>query len=298
MLRVSIWTKSWNTSRMNQLRLTSALSKTSVAIRKMVSRNLLYLIVKRHPLTFSVFEGGFPSAWSTSTSDSSGSSPTSSRTDDPRQRQESGILEPAIGWQSWFSTLDDFTFPPKLGPLSPHSHNNKAAGEQGRFDRSMPLSIPVTHTDGSGLNTLSTTNDTSLLPADTDISPTANGSQDCSEQHGPEKRDRQQRDSAYKTVETTGPAWRRAKNRVAASKCRAKHKSQEKALQEAFDHASSQNAYLKRQTRLLRESVTSLKDFALQHDSSRCRCKSLHTFNKKRAERISQSMDSSDSSSI
>ena len=103
-------------------------------------------------------------------------------------------------------------------------------------------------------------------------------------EHGPEP------------VETSRLAWRRAKNRTAASKCRAKQKDRTKALQQEYEECSSQNAYLKRQERILKGLVTSLRDCALQHDSARCRCKVLHAFNMRRAEQISRSMSQSDSS--
>lgn len=95
---------------------------------------------------------------------------------------------------------------------------------------------------------------------------------------------------------TPGVAFRRARNRTAASKCRAKQKLQAKALQKEFDDSSSRNARLRQQALELRGLVVSLRDYALQHDSSRCRCTSLHAFNKKRAERYFQSVGSSSSS--
>jgi hypothetical protein len=91
-------------------------------------------------------------------------------------------------------------------------------------------------------------------------------------------------------VETSRLAWRRAKNRTAASKCRAKQKDRTKALQEEYEESSARNAYLKRQERVLKGLITSLRDCALQHDSARCRCKVLHAFNMRRAEQISRSM--------
>ncbi|KAL1581704.1 hypothetical protein WHR41_09653 [Cladosporium halotolerans] len=95
---------------------------------------------------------------------------------------------------------------------------------------------------------------------------------------------------------TPGVAFRRARNRTAASKCRAKQKLQAKALQKEFDEGSARNARLRQQALELRGLVVSLRDYALQHDSSRCRCTSLHAFNKKRAERYFQSVGSSSSS--
>lgn len=91
--------------------------------------------------------------------------------------------------------------------------------------------------------------------------------------------------------ETSKLAWRRAKNRTAASKCRAKQKDRTEALQKLYEESSAQNAYLKRQERVLKGLVISLRDCALQHDSARCRCKVLHAFNMRRAEQISRSMN-------
>jgi hypothetical protein len=92
-------------------------------------------------------------------------------------------------------------------------------------------------------------------------------------------------------VETSRLAWRRAKNRTAASKCRAKQKDRTEALQKLYEESSAQNAYLKRQERILKGLVISLRDCALQHDSARCSCKVLHAFNLRRAEQISRSMN-------
>jgi hypothetical protein len=93
-------------------------------------------------------------------------------------------------------------------------------------------------------------------------------------------------------VETSSRlAWRRAKNRTAASKCRAKQKDRTKALQKDYEESSAQNAYLKRQERILKGLVISLRDCALQHDSARCHCKVLHAFNIRRAEQISRNMN-------
>lgn len=96
------------------------------------------------------------------------------------------------------------------------------------------------------------------------------------------------RDLKPEPVEKSGLEWRRAKNRAAASKCRAKRGNLVKALQKEYEQTSSQNEYFKRQERVLRELVESLRDCALQHDPVRCRCKLLHDFNILRAEQISQ----------
>lgn len=99
------------------------------------------------------------------------------------------------------------------------------------------------------------------------------------------------RERGPEPVETSRLAWRHAKNRTAASKCRAKQKDRAEALQQKYEESSAQNAYLKRQERVLKGLVISLRDCALQHDSTRCRCKVLHAFNIRRAEQISRSMN-------
>jgi len=76
----------------------------------------------------------------------------------------------------------------------------------------------------------------------------------------------------------------RARNRMAASKCRKKQKRQREDLQKDAEQLCARNKRLKRQEHLLRNAVTFLRDCALQHDSTRCDCESLHTFNIQRAE--------------
>lgn len=83
---------------------------------------------------------------------------------------------------------------------------------------------------------------------------------------------------------------RRAKNRLAATKCRAKQKVRRDGLQTEFRSMSAQNKRLKREERLLRDAIAFLRDCALQHDATRCNCDSLHRFNLKRAECISLDM--------
>ena len=83
---------------------------------------------------------------------------------------------------------------------------------------------------------------------------------------------------------------RRAKNRLAATKCRAKQKLRRDDLQTDFRSMSAQNKRLKREERLLRDAIAFLRNCALQHDATRCSCESLHRFNLMRAEYISMDM--------
>lgn len=83
---------------------------------------------------------------------------------------------------------------------------------------------------------------------------------------------------------------RRAKNRVAASKSRAKSKRHHDALQERYDQSLERNGVLKRQEQSLRATAAFLKDCLLQHNSSSCGCKRLHEFNTLRAEKIARGM--------
>jgi hypothetical protein len=81
---------------------------------------------------------------------------------------------------------------------------------------------------------------------------------------------------------------RRAKNRLAANKSRAKSKRHHEILQERYEQSLEENCALKRQEQALRESAAFLKDCLLQHNSSSCSCKCLHQFNKLRAESIAR----------
>lgn len=81
---------------------------------------------------------------------------------------------------------------------------------------------------------------------------------------------------------------RRAKNRIAANKSRAKSKRHHEILQERYEQSLDQNSALKRQEQALRETAAFLKDCLLQHNSSSCSCKCLHQFNKLRAENIAR----------
>ena len=81
---------------------------------------------------------------------------------------------------------------------------------------------------------------------------------------------------------------RRAKNRIAATKSRAKSKRHHGILQNEYQQSLSQNSALKQQEQALRETAAFLKDCLLQHNSSSCSCKCLHQFNKLRAESIAR----------
>jgi hypothetical protein len=86
---------------------------------------------------------------------------------------------------------------------------------------------------------------------------------------------------------------RRAKNRLAANKSRAKSKRHHEILQERYEQSLDHNSALKRQEQALRETAAFLKDCLLQHNSSSCSCKCLHQFNKLRAENIARGIISS-----
>ena len=81
---------------------------------------------------------------------------------------------------------------------------------------------------------------------------------------------------------------RRAKNRIAAGKSRAKSKRHHEALQERYEQSLDQNSALKHQEQSLRVTAAFLKDCLLQHNSSSCSCKCLHQFNTLRAENIAR----------
>lgn len=87
---------------------------------------------------------------------------------------------------------------------------------------------------------------------------------------------------------TSASSKYRARNRLAASRCRQKQKVHREALQKDAEQQSADNKRLKRQEHLLRNVVTFLRDCALQHDSTRCGCDSLHAFNIQRAEQVHQ----------
>lgn len=81
---------------------------------------------------------------------------------------------------------------------------------------------------------------------------------------------------------------RRAKNRIAAGKSRAKSKRYHEALQERYEQSLDQNNALKHQEQALRAAAAFLKDCLLQHNSSSCSCQCLHQFNRSRAESIAR----------
>jgi hypothetical protein len=197
--------------------------------------------------------------------------------------QAPGLLEPTVDWRSWFPETNDSRSLQESVALPPLSLQSTATSSRSNsLDQSNRQVLPM-----SDINT----NDWCAFgPAETALpppAPAANFMETNSNPIDPESEFRS------KSVETTGPELRRAKNRTAASKCRAKQKSFAKDLQEAHEETSRRNVYLKRQERILRELVTSLRDCALQHDSTRCSCTSLHAFNKKRAEHIFQRMERS-----
>jgi hypothetical protein len=193
------------------------------------------------------------------------------------------LSEPTVDWRSWFPETTDSRSSQESVPLPRLSLQSTTTSERSSsFDQSNRQILPI-----SDINT----NDWCTFgPAEVVLSspvPSAKFTEINSSPTDPDC------EVTSKPVETSGPELRRAKNRTAASKCRAKQKSFAKDLQEAHEETSRRNAYLKRQERILRELVTSLRDCALQHDSTRCSCSSLHAFNKKRAEHIFQRMERS-----
>lgn len=192
---------------------------------------------------------------------------------------------PSIDWQSWFPESDGLEFAEGFLPLLPQTSQSTTASEgSDELEQSVGQVSPTSGIDKNGWYPLPPNNIALPLPGQT-----YDFAMDERDQV-----DSEEREHVPKCAETSGLALRRAKNRTAASKCRAKQKKNAKGLQEAYEQISGQNAYLKRQERILRGLITSLRDCALQHDSTRCRCTSLHAFNKKRAERIFQDMNSSD----
>jgi len=122
---------------------------------------------------------------------------------------------------------------------------------------------------------------------------------DCSTSSGvhegepPNKKKRTGSTADTKEVAEKDPAGgvelrRRAKNRIAANKSRAKSKRHHEILQERYEQSLDRNIALKRQEQALRETAAFLKDCLLQHNSSSCNCKCLHQFNKLRAENIAR----------
>jgi hypothetical protein len=128
--------------------------------------------------------------------------------------------------------------------------------------------------------------------ADTD-----HGAGVASDKAGQQAKKRKRTDSTASSKQTTEEdsaggggveVRRRAKNRLAANKSRAKSKRHHEILQERYEQSLDQNSALKRQEQALRETAAFLKDCLLQHNSSSCSCKCLHQFNKLRAESIAR----------
>lgn len=78
----------------------------------------------------------------------------------------------------------------------------------------------------------------------------------------------------------------RARNKVAAQKCRAKKRRETEGLQERYREFAAENSLLIRQERELRTALLSLREFGIQHGPPRCQCHSLHDFNIRQAARI------------
>lgn len=201
---------------------------------------------------------------------------------------ELAVLQPGIDWEHWSFGQSDFNASDGNVDLSSQLLRGEVPNKQSvESYQSIHQTLATCDIDKHDSHLVCATDDTVLPLAQRASLPASDSSQSSAEKP----------DAVPDRGETAGQECRRAKNRSAATKCRAKKRSDAKALQEAYEQSSSQNAYLKREERVLRRLVTSLRDFALQHDSRRCRCKSLHAFNKKRAEQIFQRMDSPGSSS-
>lgn len=194
-------------------------------------------------------------------------------------------LGPADDWQNWmidFGSLEGSDMPP------PQGLQNIASNERHEeIDQSVRQAPSISPLDTQGL--FNPELDDHRSP---ELDESCNSATSNSIRGHP-----QTYESARKPIDKSGPAWRRAKNRAAASKCRAKQRTNVKTLQETYEQGSSQNTYLKRQEQMLRGSIATLRNYALQHDSTRCDCSSLHAFNRKRAERIFQEIDGSRRSS-
>lgn len=194
-----------------------------------------------------------------------------------------------MDWQSWFPESGGLDFAEASLSLEPQTSQSTTASEgSDELERSVSQISPMSSID---------TNDWHPQPRNGIALPLP-GQTDSFVMDERDQIDFGHREHAAKSAGESGTALRRAKNRTAASKCRAKQRKNAKGLQEAYEETSGQNAYLKRQERMLRGLITSLRDCALQHDSTRCRCTSLHAFNKRRAEQIFKAMDSSDKCSI
>jgi hypothetical protein len=195
--------------------------------------------------------------------------------------KELGVVDPANICQDWSSDSDIFVCPPRPTLLPQRVSQGVDASEPSpESSQDTNWALPMDDVAMDDLDLLCPVDSVSPLSDRVLMAPKPDRPRDSSgnRERGPEP------------VETSRLAWRRAKNRTAASKCRAKQKDRTKVLQQQYEESSAQNAYLKRQERVLKGLVTSLRDCALQHDSARCRCKVLHAFNMRRAEQISRSM--------
>lgn len=76
----------------------------------------------------------------------------------------------------------------------------------------------------------------------------------------------------------------REKNRVAASKCRAKKKMHTEDLEESARQIMATNSKLRAEERELRDVFSSLRHLALSHDSTQgCKCSAIHMYNNHKA---------------
>ncbi|KAF2161342.1 hypothetical protein M409DRAFT_59331 [Zasmidium cellare ATCC 36951] len=81
----------------------------------------------------------------------------------------------------------------------------------------------------------------------------------------------------------------RQKNRIAASRCRAKKKMNTEGLEESARAASAQNSRLRAEERHLRDLFSTLRDQALAHDPSQgCNCQAIHAYNFHKARECAQ----------
>lgn len=183
----------------------------------------------------------------------------------------------AIGWQHPFQGIQNHSVPegyaPGQGQLSQDSNSDECS-EGSSWDIEWPWLTHDTRTDS--FDSLCETGSTFPQPACE-----ATNMEDESMQVSQTKQRRDSDRSQKSSLESI-----RARNRAAASKCRAKQKKKNQVLHETFEKASSRNAYLKHQTQHLRRVVASLKNFALQHNSGSCRCTTVHSFNKLGAKRF------------
>lgn len=205
---------------------------------------------------------------------------------DPRHQLE--FSPTSVSWQSWIPTPDVLEIPDEFDV--PPLQLQQSVTNSERSDESQQSDDQTFGTANMDATDLAA--DSSPLFAIEETLPQTGRIMDQSDSDS-SKSYGQMRELISSPNDITASARRRAKNRTAASKCRAKKKNDAKALQDAYEQTSSRNTRLKTQERNLRELITSLRNYALQHDSTRCRCKSLHAFNERRAEYISQRMDGS-----